>query len=84
MPTNLPDVIVKVENALKTADVRPGFRKFIVVLFALSCTFHLCAWSRLDGGSVVAIVLGVVGAYLTANVVQSVKATPAPPIAGGG
>jgi hypothetical protein len=49
-------------------------RKFLLSVLALACLTALCAFDQIDGGQYITGLIATVGAYLTANVAQKVKA----------
>lgn len=49
-------------------------RKFILAVLALLALSVLCWFGRIDGGLFITGLIATVGAYLTANVAQKVKA----------
>jgi hypothetical protein len=51
-------------------------RKFLVALLALASASVLCWFKRIDAGVYATVVVGTVGAYLTANVAQKRAAAP--------
>lgn len=53
-------------------------RKFLLALLTLCITAWLCAVGHIGEGVYSAVVIGTVGAYMAANVVQRVAAKDAP------
>jgi hypothetical protein len=49
-------------------------RKFILAVLALLSLAGLCWFQKIDGGQFITGLIATVGAYLTANVAQKVKA----------
>ena len=51
-------------------------RKFILAMATLCASTALMAFDKLEDGVYATIIVATVGAYLTANVTQKMKATP--------
>lgn len=56
-----------------------GGRTFLLTLGCGAATTALCWAGKIDGGIYAAVVLGTVGAYITANAVRGVKQDKAAP-----
>lgn len=60
-----------------------GGRKFLLALLSLASATVLCFTGHIADGVYSAVVLGTVGAFMTANVVQKSTSTNAPAVAKG-
>lgn len=47
-----------------------GGRRFLLALFCCAGTIILSAFSKIDGAAYAAVQIGIVGAYITGNVMQ--------------
>ncbi len=55
-----------------------GGRRFIICMLIGAATALLTYLGKIDGGVYTAVILGTVGAYITGNTYQKVKANGAP------
>lgn len=51
-----------------------GGRRFMLALISGAGTWVLCLLGRIDGNAYMLTTIGIVGAYITGNVMQKVKA----------
>lgn len=57
---------------------RIGGRRWLLALISGAGTFTLCWVGRIDGNAYMLTTIGIVGAYITGNVAQKIKAPGAP------
>jgi hypothetical protein len=55
-----------------------GGRRWLLTLISGAGTFLLCWAGRIDGNAYMLTTIGIVGAYITNNTVQKIKAPEAP------
>ena len=55
-----------------------GGRRWLLALISGAGTFWLCWHGKIDGNAYSLTTLGIVGAYITGNVAQKIKAPDAP------
>ena len=57
---------------------RIGGRRWLLTLISGAGTFVLCWADKLDGNAYMLTTIGIVGAYITGNTAQKIKAPGAP------
>lgn len=57
---------------------RIGGRRWLLTLISGAGTFVLCLLGKIDGSAYMLTTIGIVGAYITGNVAQKIRAPAAP------